>query len=71
MNLENKINLVGDISIMSGAAAFAIVIFSIFCEIKYIGIWIFILMMIYSEMKIKYRDLRIKEIDEELENKSK
>lgn len=69
MSLRNKTNLIGNISIMSCIAAFSLAELSIFCEIKYIGIWVFVLMTICCEMKMKYIDLRIKEIDEELENK--
>lgn len=71
MSLRNKANFVGDVGIISGTAAFVLVIFSMFYEIQYAGIGIFVLMIIYSEMKTKYRKLRAKEIDEELENKYK
>ena len=71
MSLRNKANFVGDVGIISGTAAFVLAIFSMFYEIQYTGIGIFVLMIIYSEMKTKYRKLRAKEIDEELENKYK
>ena len=71
MSLRNKANFVGDVGIISGTAASVLVIFSMFYEIQYAGIGIFVLMIIYSEMKTKYRKLRAKEIDEELENKYK
>ena len=71
MSLRNKANFVGDVGIISGTVAFVLVIFSMFYEIQYAGIGIFVLMIIYSEMKTKYRKLRAKEIDEELENKYK
>ena len=71
MSLRNKANFVGDVGIISGTAAFVLVIFSMFYEIQYAGIGIFVLKIIYSEIKTKYRKLRAKEIDEELENKYK
>ena len=36
MSLKYKTNLVGDISIMAGTAAFVLLIFSTFYEIKYV-----------------------------------
>ena len=71
MSLRNKANFVGDVGIISGTAAFVLVIFSMFYEIQYAGIGIFVLMIIYSEMKTKYRKLRAKEIDEDLISKCK
>lgn len=71
MSLKYKANLVGDIAIMSIAACFALLIFSMFYEIKYVQFGIFALTMLYSEMKMKYREIREREIDEELENKYK
>lgn len=71
MSLKDKANFVGDIAIMSGTASFVLLIFSMFYEIMYVQVGIFALTMLYSEMKMKYRELREREIDEELENKYK
>lgn len=68
MSLKNKVNLIGDIAIMSCGASFVLLLFSMFYEIKYVQIGIFALTMLYSEMKLKYRELREKEIDELLKN---
>ena len=71
MSLKDKANFVGDIAIMSGTASFVLLIFSMFYEIKYVQFSVFALTMLYSEMKIKYRELRQREIDEGLKNKYK
>lgn len=69
MSLKNKVNLVGDIAIISGAASFMLVLFSMIYEIKYVQVGVFALTMLYSEMKIKYVKLREKEIDEILKKR--
>lgn len=69
MNIKNKANLIGDIAIVSGAASFILLLFSMFYEIKYVQIEIFALTMLYSEMKLKYIKLRQKEIDVSLKNR--
>lgn len=69
MSLKNKVNLVGDISIISGAASFMLVLFSMIYEIKYVQVGVFALTMLYSEMKMKYVKLREKEIDEILKKR--
>ena len=71
MSLKDKANFVSDIAIMSGTASFVLIIFSMFYEIKYVQFGVFALTMLYSETKIKYRELRQREIDEELKNKYK
>ena len=69
MSLKDKANFVGDIAIMLGTASFVLLIFSMFYEIKYVQFGVFALTMLYSETKIKYRELRQRENDEELKNK--
>ena len=71
MSLKDKANFVGDIAIVSVIASLVLLVFSMFYEIKYVQIGVFSLTMLYSEMKIKYRELRQIEIDEELKNKYK
>lgn len=71
MSLKYKANLVGDIAIMSIIACFVLLIFSMFYEIKNVQFGVFVLIMLYSEMKIKYKEFREVEIDEELKNKYK
>lgn len=66
MSLKTKTNLVGDIAIMSITACFVLLFFSMFYEIRYVQVGVFALTMLYSEMKLKYGELREKEIDEKL-----
>lgn len=69
MSLKNKVNLVGDIAIISGAVSFMLVLFSMIYEIKYVQVGVFAFTMLYSEMKMKYVKLREKEIDEILKKR--
>lgn len=69
MSLKTKSNIVGDIAILSGGAAFVVVILSMFIEIRFSTVGVFAFTMLYSEMKMKYRELREKEIDEYLLDK--
>lgn len=68
MNTKIKTNIVGDIAIISGAVCFVLLLFSLFYEIRYVQVGIFALAMLYSEMKMKYRELREKEIDKQLKH---
>ena len=71
MSLKYKTNLVGDISIMAGTAAFVLLIFSTFYEIKYVQFFLTLLLVLHYEMKIKYRELREMEIDGEVKIRNK
>ena len=50
--------MIGGIAIISCCTSLVLLIFSVFYEIKYVQIGVFTLMMLYSDMKIKYRELR-------------
>lgn len=67
MNLKTKANIVGDIAIICFVAAYAVMFFSVLCfRFKYSEFVIFFLMLFYSEMRNEYLKIRIKEIDEVL-----
>lgn len=68
MSLKNKINIIGVIAIMLYGALFVLLVFSIFYD-QYVQIGVFTLTTLYYEMKLKYRELREKEIEEILRNK--
>lgn len=69
MNLKTKVNLVGTIAILCGAFATILAFISTTFDFRLTGIIVFILMFIYSCLKDEYRDLRCKEIDDEVKNK--
>ena len=68
MSLKTKANIVGTIAILCGAIG-AILAFSSTVNQNIIGVIVFLLMFVYSCLKDEYRDLRCKEIDEEIKRK--
>lgn len=67
MSLRTKANITGDIAIISGIIAFGIVLFSLFYEIKFSAVLVFVLTILSSEMRNKYLELRKREIDKQIQ----
>ena len=67
MSLRTKANITGDIAIISGIIAFGIVLFSLFYEIKFSTVIVFVLTILCSEMKNEYLELRKREIDKQIQ----
>ena len=65
MKLKTKANIVGNIAIICFVVAYAVMFFCLlYFRFKYSEFVIFFLMLFYSEMRNEYLKIRIKEIDE-------
>ena len=65
MKLKTKANIVGNIAIICFVVAYVVMFFSLlYFRFKYSEFIIFFLMLFCSEMRNEYLKIRIKEIDE-------
>ena len=69
MSLKTKANIVGTLAILCGIVGVILAFSSTIINQNVSGVIIFLLIFVYSCLKDEYRDLRCKEIDEEIKEK--